>query len=55
MIAGLSLYEKFYQTGWTAGLARSVRKVLAPTIAETIAIIWLLAYQEAGFKLRSQT
>ena len=51
-IDDLSLYERFSRTGWTVGLARLVRKVLAPAIAETIAIIWMLAYREAGYKLR---
>lgn len=53
MISELKLYERFYRTGWTIKLARQIRNVLAPSIAQTIAIIWLLAYEEAGFKLRN--
>lgn len=46
-VARLSLYERFGKTGWTVGLARQIRHVLAPSISETVAIIWLLAYEDA--------
>lgn len=42
------LYDKFYQNGWTVRLGREVKRHLAPVIAQTIAIIWLLAAEEAG-------
>jgi hypothetical protein len=47
-IANLSLYEEFRKTGWTLNLARKVRMLLAPAIAQTIAVTWYLAYQESG-------
>ncbi len=53
MVAELKMYERFYQKAWTVGLARQARNVLAPTIAQTVAIIWLLAYEEAGYQLKS--
>lgn len=43
----LSMYDKFCQKGWTFSLANNVRDNLAPTITETIASVWLMAYQEA--------
>lgn len=46
-IAGHALYEKFAKTGWTIGLARGVRRELAPKIATTIAIAWMAAYHAA--------
>lgn len=46
-VADMDLYTRFYRHGWTASLARIVRNKLAPQIASTIAIIWLLAYLEA--------
>lgn len=49
-IAKLDMYEKFYQTGWTSEIARFVKKRLAPDTAQAIAIIWLLAYLEAGME-----
>lgn len=53
LVAQLKMYERFTKRGWTAGLARQVRRVLAPTIAQTIGIIWLMAYEEAGYELKS--
>jgi len=53
LIAGFDMYGRFCKTGWTGTLARMVRRILAPTIAQTIAVVWLLAYQEAGHNLRS--
>ncbi|MBI4100978.1 hypothetical protein HY441_00705 [Candidatus Microgenomates bacterium] len=48
LIDHLGLFDRFTKNGWTIGLARQVRKVLAPAIAQTIAIVWLLAYAQAG-------
>lgn len=47
-IYNLKLYEKFYKTSWTIGLARAVRHRLAPAIIQTVAIEWILAAEEAG-------
>ncbi|HSX41586.1 MAG TPA: hypothetical protein VLF21_03095 [Candidatus Saccharimonadales bacterium] len=47
-IAKLEMYDKFYNHGWNGELARLVKNRLAPQTAQTIAIIWLLAYLEAG-------
>ncbi|HSH31868.1 MAG TPA: hypothetical protein VK963_04355, partial [Candidatus Saccharimonadales bacterium] len=47
-VAELNLYERFYRTGWTAELARTVRQQIAPHATEVVGIIWLLAYLEAG-------
>ncbi|MEX0748678.1 MAG: hypothetical protein WD467_03825 [Candidatus Saccharimonadales bacterium] len=44
----LKLYDKFYRTSWTIGLARLVRHQLAPAIIQTVAIEWILAAEEAG-------
>lgn len=47
-VAKLNLYDKFCAKGWTAELARTVKKVLAPQASHVIGIIWLLAYLEAS-------
>jgi hypothetical protein len=47
-VAGLDLYGRFYQEGWTAELARLVRGQIAPHAIHVVGIIWLLAYLEAG-------
>lgn len=47
-IAALGLYEKFYKLGWTAKMARSVRRQLVPTILKTVTLIWYKAAHEAG-------
>lgn len=44
----LNMYERFLRMGWTPALAKDVRQHLAPTITKTIAIIWLMATEEAG-------
>jgi len=47
-IASLQMYERFYAEGWTPALAQLVLRRLAPQIVQAIAVVWLLAYQEAG-------
>lgn len=47
-IAGLRMYERFYQKGWSMELGREVKTILAPVSVQTIAIVWLLAYLESG-------
>jgi hypothetical protein len=49
-VAGLDLYTAFYQHGWTSKLGSTLRQRLAPQITQAIAIIWILAYLEAGFE-----
>lgn len=46
----LNLYEKFYKRGWTAELASASKNVIAPTAVQVVAIVWLMAYLEAGFQ-----
>ena len=49
-VAQLNLYDRFYEQGWTADLARTLKNVVAPRAASAIAIIWLLAVLEAEQK-----
>ncbi len=44
----MKMYDLFYQTSWTVKLARMSRKYLAPQIIEALAVIWILAAEEAG-------
>jgi len=48
-IASLQMYERFYESGWTAELGWLVRQRLAPQTVQAIATTWLLAYLEAGY------
>ena len=50
-IAALDLYADFIDQGWSTQLAAAVRNRLAPETAQTIAIIWLLAYLEADLEV----
>jgi hypothetical protein len=43
----LQMYQLFYKSGWTPRLATVVRKQLAPTIVNTVTLIWYLAALEA--------
>jgi hypothetical protein len=47
-VAGLKLYDRFYKEGWNNDIASIIKKDLAPQIARTIGLIWLLALLEAG-------
>lgn len=47
-IYNLNLYEQFYRTSWTVGLARVVRHQLAPAIIQAVAIEWVMAAEAAG-------
>jgi hypothetical protein len=53
-VAGLELYERFYEQGWNADIATIVRDQLSPQIARAIGTIWLLALLEAGQQLAEQ-
>ncbi len=50
-VAELGMYERFYAQGWGATLARQVKTKLAPQSVQVIAIIWLMAYLDAGKEL----
>ncbi len=49
-IAGLKMYDKFYDSAWTPGLAKLVRKELMPVIVRTVTLVWYAAVQEAQQK-----
>lgn len=46
-VADLGLYDNFYKTGWTIPLARKVRKDLAQTLVQSVALVWYNAEREA--------
>jgi hypothetical protein len=46
-IDGLQMYQLFYRSGWTPRLAQTVRRQLAPTIVNTVTLIWYSAIIEA--------
>lgn len=54
-IAKLDLYNKFLKHGWSAGLAKTVKTVVAKRIPQLIAAAWLSAYKDSGHSLRSAT
>jgi len=47
-IAKLNLYDRFQTEGWNNKIAKIIKNQIAPQTIETIAVIWLLAYVEAG-------
>lgn len=46
-IATLGMYDAFYEHGWTSGLARQVRKELAPAIVRSVTLVWYGALMQA--------
>lgn len=42
------MYELFYKKGWNRTLARKTRKLLAPTIIQTIALAWYAASEKSA-------
>ena len=46
-IARLELYDAFYKSGWTVGLARRVRRQLTPALVQAVALVWYGALREA--------
>lgn len=46
-VARLELYDTFYKTGWTVGLARRVRSQLTPILVQAVELVWYGAIQEA--------
>ncbi len=49
-IASYHMYDRFYRAGWNTALGRDVREVLVPTTTKTVALAWLLAFEEATKK-----
>jgi hypothetical protein len=47
-IAGLELYDTFYESGWTIPLARRVRRQLAPVLVQAVELVWYGAALEAA-------
>jgi hypothetical protein len=47
-VAGLDFFETFSKTGWTARLARQVRRHLAPLLVKTVILAWYSASIDAG-------
>jgi hypothetical protein len=47
-VAGLELYDAFYDHGWTTKLARQIRQELAPTLVRAVTVVWFSAAREAG-------
>jgi hypothetical protein len=46
-VAGLELYDSFYESGWTIPLARRVRRQLAPVLVQAVELVWYGAIKEA--------
>ena len=46
-IAGLKMYEKFLEDGWTTELVADTREVLLPEIVRAITLAWASAANEA--------
>ncbi len=46
-IAGLELYTRFYQRGWTQHLSRDIRRELAPRMVRMVLLAWYSAAREA--------
>lgn len=46
-IDDLRMYQLFYDSGWTPRIATIVRRQLAPTIVNTVTLVWYLAAREA--------
>jgi hypothetical protein len=47
-VAAYGLYDEFYRRGWTAGLARTVRQQLVPTLVKAVTLLWYKAACEAA-------
>lgn len=48
-VARLELYDAFYKSGWTIGLARRVRNQLTPMLVQAVELVWYGALVEAGY------
>ena len=46
-VYNLNMYERYLTRGWSPNLAKDVRNTLAPTIAKTIAVVWIMALDES--------
>lgn len=49
-IAEMRLFDEYLLHGWTSRLARKVKKQLAPTIIQTVTLLWYQAARESGIK-----
>lgn len=47
-VVKLNLYERFYKRGWTAKLARDVRRELVPLVTRAVTLTWYRAAIDAG-------
>lgn len=47
-VAALGLYETFYKSGWTIGLAKRIRRQLLPVTIKTVTLLWYKAAYEAN-------
>lgn len=47
-IYNLNMYERFLRAGWSPNLIKDVRAKLAPIITHTVAVIWIMALDEAN-------
>jgi hypothetical protein len=46
-VAMLKMYERFYETGWNAKLAREIRDELAPRMVKAVTLAWHSALVES--------
>lgn len=46
-IYDLNMYERYLRRGWSTKMIRQIRRTLAPTMVQTIAVLWALALDEA--------
>jgi hypothetical protein len=46
-VVRLELYDDFYKSGWTIGLARQVRSQLTPMLVQAVSLVWYGALREA--------
>jgi hypothetical protein len=53
-IAKLGLYDQFKKKGWSAQMANTIKREVLPQTAQTVAIIWLLAYLDADMQTAQQ-
>lgn len=49
-IARLGIYERYLKKGWSNKLAREIKLSVVPRIPQLVAVAWLLAYENAGYK-----
>jgi hypothetical protein len=47
-VYSLNMFEKFLRYGWTPKLANKAKKILMPTLTQTVVIAWLKATRDAN-------